>query len=163
MLTGTFRETLSPRFSLLQLVTHANGQWNLAYGGQFVTNRFSVRADYQNVYLPLRPDRPFEQALSLNASVRVIGPVQLTVASSVAPDGNIRYTFGGSTYLYRYGGLAPWQSRGPESYSFPKYLVRGVVHDEQGNPIGGAALRINGEIVYSDDSGRFLVAVSTLY
>jgi hypothetical protein len=156
MVTGTFREMLSPRLSLLQLVTHANGQWNLAYGGQFITNRFNVRVDYQNVYLPLRPDRPFEQALAVNASVRVIGPVQITVGSSVAPDGHIRYTFGGSTYLYRYRGLAPWQSHGAESYSFPKYLVKGVVRDEQGNPISGAALRINGEIVYTDDGGKFL-------
>jgi len=156
MLTGTFRETLSPRFSVLELITHTNGQWNIAYGGEFITNRFNVRADYENVYLPLRPDRPFEQALALNASLRVIGPVRITAASSVAPDGHIRYTFGGSTALYRYSGLAPWQSHAQESYSFPKYLVQGVVRDEQGNPIGGVALRINGDLIYTDDSGRFL-------
>ena len=156
MLTGTFREIISPRFNLLQLVTRSDGQTTLAYGGEFLTNRFSVRADYQNVYLPLRPDQPFEQALALTASMRVIGPVQINVASSVAPDGHIRYTFGGSTYLYRYKGLSPWQSHAPESYSFPKYLVEGVVRDEKGNPIAGAALHINSEVVYTDDAGRFL-------
>ena len=155
MLTGTFREIISPRFSLLQLVTRSAGLTTFAYGGEFLTNRFSVRADYQNVYLPLRPDRPFEQALALNASIRVLGPIQITAASNVAPDGHIRYTFGGTTYLYRYKGLSPWQSRAPESYSFPKYLVQGVVRDEEQNPIAGAALRINGEILYTDDAGRF--------
>jgi hypothetical protein len=156
MFSGTFREIITPRLSVLQLVTRANGQWTMAYGGEFVTNRFSVRADYQNVYLPLRPDRPFEQALALNASVRLFGSVRLNVASSVAPDGHIRYTFGGSTYLYRYRGLAPWQSHGQESYSFPKYLVQGVVRDKDGNPVAGAALSIDGKVIYTDDGGRFL-------
>jgi hypothetical protein len=155
MFSGTFREILSPRLSVLQLLTHANGQWNIAYGGEFLTNRFSISASYQNVYLPLRPDRPFEQALSLNASVRLFGSVRFTVASSVAPDGGIRYTFGGSTYLYRYSGLAG-QSREQESYSFPKYLVQGVVRDKDGNPIAGAALGVDGEVIYTDDAGRFL-------
>jgi hypothetical protein len=155
MFSGTFREILSPRLSVLQLLTHANGQWNLAYGGEFITNRFSISASYQNVYLPLRPDRPFEQALSLNASVRLFGSVRFTVASSVAPDGGVRYTFGGSTYVYRYSGLAG-QSREQESYSFPKYLVQGVVRDKDGNPVAGAALGIDGAVIYTDDAGRFL-------
>jgi hypothetical protein len=34
--------------------------------------------------------------------------------------------------------------------------VQGVVRDEKGKPFSGAALRINGALVYSDDSGRFL-------
>ena len=156
MFSGTFRETLSPRLSLLQLVTRSNGQTTFAYGGQFITNRFNARVDYENVYLPLRPDRPFEQALSLSGSVRVWGPVQFNVASNVAPDGHVRYTFGATTYLYRYKGLAPGQSGGQESYSFPKYVVQGVVRDDQGNPIAGAAIRLNGEVLYTDDSGRFL-------
>jgi hypothetical protein len=157
MISGMFREIITPRFNLLQLVTRSNGQTTLAYGGEFLTNRFSLRADYQNVYLPLRPDHPFQQALALNASVRIIGPVQITAASNVAPDGRVRYTFGGTTYLYRYKGLAPWQTHPPETYSFPKYLVRGTVRDEDGNPVAGAALRINGEIVYTDDAGHFLL------
>jgi hypothetical protein len=155
MISGTFREILSPRLSVLELVTRSDGQWTMAYGGEFLTNRFNISANYQNVYLPLRPDRPFEQALALNASVRLFGSFRVTVASSVAPDGGIRYTFGASTYLYRYSGLAG-QSREQESYSFPKYLVQGVVRDNDGNPVAGAALGIDGEVIYTDDAGRFL-------
>lgn len=155
MFSGTFREILSPRFSVLQLITRANGQWTMAYGGEFLTNRFSVNASYQNVYLPLRPDRPFEQALALNASVRLFGSLRFTAASSVAPDGGIRYTFGVSTYLYRYSGLGPGQSHMQESYSFPKYLVQGMVREPDGTPVAGAALSIGGEVIYTDDGGRF--------
>lgn len=154
MVTGTFREVVSPRFSLLQLVTRSDGQWNMAYGGQFITNRFSASIDYQNVYLPFEPQHPFQQALMVNLTARVFGPVQLTAASSVAPDGHIRYTFGGTTYLYRYQGLAGRQPS-QEFYKFSKYLLQGVVRDDQGNPLEGVALRINGATVYTDDAGRF--------
>lgn len=71
-LSGTMREMFSRRFSLLQVVSHSNDETTLAYGGEFLANRFKVNADYQNVYLPFRPNRPFEQALSVNASLRVI-------------------------------------------------------------------------------------------
>jgi len=155
MVTGTFREIISPRLSLLQLATHAAGQWNLAYGGQFLTNRFSASVDYQNVYLPFEPQRPFQQALAVNVTARLHG-VQWTAASAVAPDGHVRYTFGVTTYLYRYKGLMGSQGPSADSYSFPKYVVQGIVLDETGKPFGGAALRINGTLVYSDDSGRFL-------
>jgi hypothetical protein len=157
MLSGTFREKLSTRLSLLQLVTRYDGQWTTAYGGEFLTNRFNVRVDYQNVYLPFRPDRPFEQALALDASLRVTGPVRITAGSNVAPDGHIRYTFAATTYLYRYRGLSAWHSDTPDSYSFPKYVVKGVVQDEAGQPIQGAALKINSEVVYSDESGHFML------
>jgi len=159
MLSGTFREKLSPRLSLLQLVTRCNGQTTAAYGGEFLTNRFNVQLDYQNVYLPFRPDRPFQQALALQASLRVAGPVRLTTGSNVAPDGRIRYTFGVTTYLYRYRGLSAWRSDAPDSYSFPKYVVLGVVRNESGQPVQGAALKINGEVVYSDEAGRFMLRV----
>ncbi|HKU25472.1 MAG TPA: hypothetical protein VJQ54_08375, partial [Candidatus Sulfotelmatobacter sp.] len=69
--SGTVRENFSSRFSLLQLVARTAGQTTFAFGGDFTSNRFQVRADYQNVYLPFRPDRPFEQALALNVMVRV--------------------------------------------------------------------------------------------
>jgi hypothetical protein len=156
MVTGTFREIVSPRFSLLQLVTHSNGQWNLAYGGQYVANRFRASVDYQNVYLPFQPQHPFQQALTVNVTARLLGPLQLNAGSAVAPDGHIRYTFGATTYFYRYSGLMGAQGPSADSYSFPKYLVQGIVKDDSGKPFSGAALHINGATVYSDDAGRFL-------
>ena len=151
--SGTVREIFSSRFSLLQLISRTNGQTTFAFGGDFTSNRLLLRADYQNVYLPFRPASPFEQALALNAAFRVAGPWQLTAASNVAPDGHLRYSFGVSTYLYRLGGMASRQS---DSFSIAKYMVRGVVTDDQGNPVEGAALHIGKELVFTDSSGRFL-------
>jgi hypothetical protein len=159
MLNGTFREILSPRLSLLEVLTYSNGQWSTAYGGEFITNRFNASVDYQTVYLAFRTNNPFQQTLSFNASVRVAGPVSVSAASSLAPDGHVRYTFGLTTYLYRYGGLMPSWGKANESYKFPKYVVRGVVRDEQGQPLSGAAIRIDKDVVYSDSDGRFLYRV----
>src|SRR5229473_4010723 len=129
ILSGTVRENFSSRFSLLQLISRTAGQTTFSFGGDFTSNRLLLRADYQNVYLPFRPERPFEQALALNVALRVAGPLQLTAASNVAPDGHLRYSFGASTYLYRLGGMMSAQS---ETFSIAKYLVEGIVKDDHG-------------------------------
>lgn len=159
ILSGTIRANFSSRLSLLQLISRTEGQTTLAFGGDFTTNRFQVRADYQNVYLPFRPTHPFEQALALNVTFRVKGPLQLTAASNVAPDGQLRYTFGASTYLYRLTGMAS-NGVSEESFSIAKYIIQGFVKDDQGLPIEGAALHIGREITYADSSGHFQVRVS---
>jgi hypothetical protein len=159
ILSGTVRENFSSRFSLLQLISRTAGQTTFAFGGDFTSNRLQLRADYQNVYLPFRPDRPFEQALALNVSLRVKGPLQVTAASNVAPDGRLRYSFGASTYLYRISGMAS-NAFSQDSFSIAKFVIQGVVKDDQGVPVEGAALHIGREIAYTDSSGRFQVRVS---
>jgi hypothetical protein len=158
ILSGTVRENFSSRFSLLQLISRTAGQTTFAFGGDFTSNRLLLRADYQNVYLPFRPDRPFQQALALNVALRVAGPVQVTAASNVAPDGHLRYSFGASTYLYRFRGMMTIAQA--DSFSIAKYLVQGVVKDDHGIPVEGAALHIAKEVVYTDSSGRFMVRFS---
>ncbi len=156
MLSGTLRENFSDRFSLLQLVSRTEGQTTFGFGGDFTSNRLVLRANYQNVYLPFRPDRPFEQALALNVSYRVTGPLQVMAASDVAPDGHLLYSFGVSTYLYRVHGMII-NARSADTFSIAKYVVRGTVKDDHGLPVEGAALRIGREPAYTDSSGHFLV------
>jgi len=156
VLSGTVREIFSQRFSLRQVISRSDGQSMIAYGGEFLANRFKVDADYQNVYLPFRPDRPFEQALALNVSVRVVGAFQLIGGTNVAPNGNLRYTFGASTFLYRERGLSMRQ-RDAASYSFPKYVVVGVVRDSEGSPLEGVAIHVGSELAYTDDTGHFQI------
>jgi hypothetical protein len=159
ILSGTVRENFSSRFSLLQLISRTAGQNTFAFGGDFTSNRLMLRADYQNVYLPFRPDHPFEQALALNVAIRVAGPLQITAASNVAPDGHLRYSFGASTYLYRFGGLMS-NANSPDSFSIAKYVIQGLVKDDQGMPVEGAALHIAKQVAYTDSTGHFLVRFS---
>ena len=157
ILSGTIRENISSRLSLLQLISRTHGQTTVSFGGNFTSNRLMLQADYQSVYLPFRPDHPFQQALALNAAVRMVGPMQITAASNVDPTGHLRYTFGMSTWLYRMNGMTSAHS---ETFSIAKFLVQGIVKDDQGNPVEGAALRIGKEIIYSDSTGAFLVRTS---
>ena len=159
VLSGTVRESFSSRFSLLQMISRSDGQTTFGFGGDFTSNRLMLRADYQNVYLPFSPERPFEQSLALNVAFRVAGPLQVTAASNVAPNGRLRYTFGASTYLYRFSGLIA-NANSPDSFSIAKYLVQGIVKDDQSNPVEGAALHIGKQIAYTDSSGHFMVRFS---
>lgn len=157
ILSGTLRENFSSRFSLLQLVSRTAGQTTFAFGGDYISNRILLRVDYQNVYLPFRPDHPFEQAMAFNASYRVSGPWQITAASNVAPDGHIRYSVGVTTYLYRSGGM---NVNSPDSFSISKYVIQGLVLDDQGAPVEGAALHIGKQVAYTDSSGHFMLRFS---
>jgi hypothetical protein len=102
--------------------------------------------------------RPFEAGTGLNVA-RVAGPLQ--------PHGCIERGAGRAfavflwrkPYLYRFRGMMAAQS---ETFSIAKYVVQGVVKDNEGNPVEGAALHIRKEVVYSDSAGRFLVRLSSM-
>ena len=158
IISGTVRENFSSRFSLLQLISRTSGETTYAFGGDYTSNRLMLRVDYQNVYLPFRPTKPYEQAMAVNGSFRVSGPWQVTVASNVAPDGHIRYAFGVSTYLYRINGMI--SNASAETFSIAKYVVQGVVKDDHGEPVEGAALHIGKQVAYTDSAGRFMVRFS---
>ena len=152
ILSGTIRENFSSRLSLLQLISRTNGQNTIGFGGDLTSNRLMLQVDYQNVYLPFRPDHPFQQALALDATMRVVGPLQLTAASDVDPTGHLRYTFGMSTWLYRINGMMAAHS---ETFSIARFVVEGTVKDDRGNPVEGAALHIGKDVVYTDSTGAF--------
>jgi hypothetical protein len=157
-ISGTLREGISQRLALSETIVHSDGQTTVGYGGEFASNLLYVRLDYQTVYLPLRFDRPFQQAVNLNARVQITPTLAISAASYVAPDGHVRYTFSFTSFLYRAGGMG---GAGPvQRYSFPKYTVQGAVEDEHGVPLEGAALHINGVVAYTDAEGRFLVRLS---
>lgn len=48
----------------------------------------------------------------------------------------------------------------PDSFSVTKYVVRGIVKDDNDAPVEGAALHIGREVAVTDSSGRFLARFS---
>jgi hypothetical protein len=151
---GTFREKISPRLSLLQLVNHSQGRTTASFGGNLVSNRISIGVEYQTLYLPFRTGNQFKQALVLNIQLRPFGNVQLNAGTYVAPDGSVRYTAYGRTFLYN-GNLNGTPSG--QAVNLHRYVVRGRVIDAEGNPVRGAALRIDGEMAFTDSAGDFFV------
>jgi hypothetical protein len=150
---ATLREVISPRLSLLQLVNYSNGQTSVSFGGNFISNRISIGVDYQTVYVPFRTGNQFKQVIALNLRLQPFGNFQLNGGTFVAPDGTVKYTVYGNTYFYR----GPLGAASPTAMTLYKYIVRGKVVDVEGRPVRGAALRIDGDLAFTDSRGDFFV------
>lgn len=149
-----FRQIISTRLEVLEVVSRSNGQTTAAFGGQFTSNRLSVGVDYQTVYVPFLA-QPFKQALTFHVRVRPFGNMEVNAQTYLSADGKVRYTTSGQTFLYRAGGLQVGDS--PRGTVMAKNLVRGRVVDESDRPIAGAALEIDKELVLTDSTGAFFL------
>ena len=149
----TSQEKLTPRISALQVTTFSAGKTSVAFGGSLLTNLLTVGVNYQTLYVPFRPDRPFTQALSVTLNLSLRGNLHLSTATSFTPEGKMIYTLAGSGSYYRLAGL---EAAPPlQSFRLENYLIQGQVTTPNGLPIYGAAIRIGKEVLYSDRDGRF--------
>ena len=82
------REFISPRVSLLQVITRVNGRTSASFGGTFMSGLTSLGLDYQLVHTPYRPVQPFVQTVALNVRLP-LGEYRLNAASFVTPDGRV--------------------------------------------------------------------------
>ncbi|MBZ5596862.1 MAG: hypothetical protein LAN83_00955 [Acidobacteriia bacterium] len=155
-LITTFREYLSPRLELAQFVTRGDGNTTASFGGNLIGNRLSVGLEYQTIYVPYVPAKPFTQAAVINIRLRPFGNVELNGGTGVGADGKVRYTAWGNTLMVRNDRY----QQTPAAMTIPKYIIRGHVADESGKPIRGAALRIGKELTFTDSDGLFFVRAS---
>jgi hypothetical protein len=152
------QEKLTPRLSTLQITSFSAGKTSVAFGGSILTNLFTVSINYQTLYVPLRPQNPFTQALSITLKINVFGNIRLSTSTSFDAQGKMSYTLAGSDSYYRLGGLEAT----PQLTSFrPKqYSVAGQVTTADGQPVYGAAIRIGKDLLFSDRDGHFLAPES---
>ena len=155
--TGRVRENITQRITLTQYVNRSQGQTTFNLGGEFNAPRFSIGVSHDTNYLPLRSPLaggPFVRTYAVSLRIRPFGNLELTGQSVLSPDGRVRYTAAASDYLYRYAGL---ERGGLVQARMDKYVVKGVVVDENEQPVPGAALQIDGQMVFTDSDGRFMV------
>jgi hypothetical protein len=152
-LLSSLRETISPRLSLLQTVTRSDGHTTAAFGGDLLTNPVAIGVSYQTVYSPFRTGNQFRQVLLLNVGIQAFGNAMVNLSSYVAPDGSVKYATYGKTYI----SSGDDGSLSPAKFGFAKYLVSGRVVDEKGQPVDGAAIRVNGVLVFTNSAGEFFV------
>ncbi len=151
-------ENVSPRLDVSELVTRSQGQTTLSFGGGFLSNLASVTASYQTYYIPERNSNPFEQALIVDLQLHLIHGLTLHGATFVAPDGSLRYTADTQAVVARQGLFgAGGQGETFSNASIGSQVLRGTVVDTTGQPVAGAALMIDQLLVYTDDSGAFIV------
>jgi hypothetical protein len=153
-LSGSFRETLSPKLSLLQVVNYSQGRLNVQFGGSYITNRITASVDYQNLYMPFLV-HPFSQGISISLRVRLFRSMQVTMQTFRSSEGHLRYTASGDTLLttkFRAVG-----SNGEDPFKHLRYMVRGHVQDQTGSRIEGAAIRVGQQLVFTNADGEFFV------
>lgn len=147
------RESVSPRLSLLQVISRDQGRTSVNFGGTINAGLSSFSLEYQVAHSPYLVAEPFVQTMGVNARLHVRG-VSFSIGSFVTPDGRVHYSAQGNTFMYR--GLNGNNGSG-DGGRVRGYLASGRVVDESGAPIDGAALEIGGELVYTDSQGRFFV------
>jgi hypothetical protein len=148
------RWRLSPRLGVSQQISLHNGHPTVLFGANLVTPVGEFGVDYQIVHQPLQPFNPFRSALNLTARLQ-LGNYSTSLGTYVRPDGTVDYAASGSTFLYMgaLGGVQPQQISG----GIARYVVRGIVRDDQGNRIEGAAVELGGQMVFTNSSGEFLL------
>lgn len=149
---ANLRWRLSSRVGLSQQISFHGGRPAVLVGASLMTPIGEFVADYQIVHQPLKPFSPFRSALNLTARLQ-LGQYSTSVGTYVQPDGSIDYSASGSTFLYMgsFGGAQPQQVGG----RMARYVVRGRVRDEAGNPVEGAAVDIGGQVVFTNSRGEF--------
>jgi hypothetical protein len=152
------REFLSPQLSLLQVVTRASGRTSVSFGGAFTSGLTSLGLDYQIVHTPYRPTEPFVQTMAVTVRLP-LGNYRVNASSFVSADGRVHYTGSASTFFY--AGDAFSGAEKPVAIRFERFIVEGVVVDESGVPIDGAAIDVGGTTVFSDSRGRFFVRLAS--
>ncbi|MGH9858565.1 MAG: hypothetical protein ACRD5F_00930 [Candidatus Acidiferrales bacterium] len=152
----SLREVLTRRLSLTQIISIAARQRSVAFGGHFVSNRVTIGVDYQTVYTPLLvPGRTqFRQVLGLTLRFQLPHNLQASLDTHVSPLGQTRYSAHMTSFFYRGFGAAPGSL---PSGAFAENIVRGRVVDVEGQPVRGAALLIDSELVFTNSNGEFFL------
>jgi hypothetical protein len=149
---ANLRWRLSSRLGLSQQVSFHAGRPTVLFGASLMTAVGDFAVDYQVVHQPFKPFSPFRSAVNLTARLQ-LGKYSTSVGTHVQPDGSVDYSASGSTFLYMgsFGGMQPQRLGG----RMTQYVVRGIVRDEAGNPVEGAAVGIGAEVVFTNSAGQF--------
>ncbi|MEP6687538.1 MAG: carboxypeptidase-like regulatory domain-containing protein [Gemmatimonadales bacterium] len=150
------RWRVSPRVRLMQQLSVHESRPTILFGANLITALGEFGADYQIVHQPFQPFKPFRSTLNLTARLQ-LGRYSTNLGTSVRPDGSVDYSASGGTFLYMgaFGGVQPQRI----GQSMGRYLVRGVVRDQVGQPVEGAAVELNGEAAFTNSRGEFFLRV----
>lgn len=152
------REKVSARLTLLQQLSWQDGQPRIQFGGTLIAPFGELGVDYQIIQQPFRPLNPFRSALTLTARLQ-FGPYSTRLGTFIQPDGTVGYAASGSTFLYlgEFGGVQPNRVGSP---SLARFVVKGVVVDEEGKGVDGAAVALDDEIAYANAGGEFQIRIA---
>jgi hypothetical protein len=154
---ANLRWHISPRFGVSQQVYVRDGKPTILFGANLITSFGEFAVDYQIVHQPFKPLNPFRSALNLTARLQ-LGSYSTNLGTYIRPDGAVDYSASGSTFLYM-GSFNGAQQQQIGGGRMSQYVIRGKVVDTAGAPVEGAALDLNGELVFTNSGGEFLLRV----
>ncbi len=143
------------RWTFSGIINQAGGQTSYAAGGGYRGNKISISVDHSVLFFPASA-RAFQQTTTVLISLR-LHDTALNFQTNVDPMMRVQYTAYASSYLQGpFAGLAINNSSHSRT---GKFVITGVVMDELGQPVEGAAVQLQGTVVYSDSGGRFFMRV----
>ncbi|MFT4112689.1 hypothetical protein [Silvibacterium sp.] len=151
-LMTTLTRQLSPRLDLSLTDNTSAGSNTLSVGGSWLSNLATVSVQYQTYYVPQMVASPFEQATMFDARMHPLPIMTVGVSTLVMANGKVGYTAELDTMLGERGMPGP-----PRQTEVGPMLLRVCVSDEAGEGVDGAAVEIDGRIIYADSMGCFLL------
>ena len=161
LVSAILREKLGSRISISEALQSGGRQKTLAMGGGFESHWLSIGVDYQTIYVPFYlPGQPvFREVLQLHVRWLLPRDVELHADTDTTPRGQVRYSVYASGLTYRDTTAATLAGPMPHS-RLRRFVVEGEVRDSDGQPVWGAAILLDGQLVYSDSDGTFMARFS---
>ena len=148
------------RFEFTQNVTASTQQGKTQSGFDggisYRGSQLNWSVEFQEEYFPysLPGQSPFRRVLTLSFQ-KAIKDAVIGGQTFVDPNNHMRFTLTGQDYLY--GPKPVGASVSTQHHSMGKFIVSGIVRDTNGQPVYGAAIQVDGSVVYSGQDGRFFV------
>jgi hypothetical protein len=151
-------EKITPQLTLTEGYNR-NGSANTFSGGaRFVSNFLTFGVGQQLYYSPLAGQNKLANVWTFNFGLRVYRNVRIHADSYVSESGNVRYTFWMDGLRFQRSAQDALPGAGQYSnMKFGKFVVRGVVVDDAGQPVWGVLVRVDGQSAYSDNAGLFVL------
>jgi hypothetical protein len=160
--SASVNERYSARLTLNQGVVTQQGMTSMTFGGNFTSNRITVGIQHDLLYTPLAGgfgNSNYTHVWSVNLNLNLFHGLRLHTNSFVDAVGRVRYTaWADGIGWSRDGEEAPTAKS--STPSFGKFVVKGVVQDEKGEPIWGVRVQVDGHAAYSDNKGQFFLRFS---
>jgi hypothetical protein len=149
-----FIQKLGERFTVSPGATRINGAWSWTVGGTFASNLATVSASYEEMFLPFAVKNPWQKTLLVSVALQLPHSARATVRSVLLPTGRLGWTAYADKYLT--GPMGETQGvSGNAIPNFQKFVLSGIVVDEKGLPVFGAAVKIGRTVLFTDSAGMF--------
>jgi hypothetical protein len=160
ILIGNLQEKISPRLTINQGVSSQSNNHSFTWGAHWIGNRFTIGVQQDVLYTPLAGGfngKPYTSVWTINLLMQLPHRLRVHLDSFVDPSGKIRYTsWVDGIGFSRYGEALP-HNTGTVNANFSRFVVMGRVQDEQGTPVWGIAVQVDGQTAFTDNNGRFFL------